>query len=55
MIQARDSHARLVVHLEAGGQDYDVMGYSRGQVIHDCLDNYEQHLQFLRLAEEARP
>ena len=31
------------------------MGYSRGQVIHDCLDHYEQHLQFLRLADEARP
>ena len=29
------------------------MGYTRGQVIHDCLDNYEQHLQFLRLGSPA--
>ncbi|HQX88170.1 MAG TPA: high-affinity choline transporter BetT, partial [Ornithinibacter sp.] len=54
MIQARDTHARLEVHLEEGGQDYDVMGYSRGQVIHDCLDNYEQHLQFLRLGSPTK-
>ncbi|HNV40890.1 MAG TPA: choline BCCT transporter BetT [Ornithinibacter sp.] len=54
MMQARDTHARLEVHLEAGGQDYDVMGYSRGQVIHDCLDNYEQHLQFLRLGSSTK-
>jgi choline/glycine/proline betaine transport protein len=27
-----------------------VMGYSTGQVIHDCLDQYERHLEFLRLS-----
>jgi choline/glycine/proline betaine transport protein len=26
------------------------MGYTGTQVIHDCLDQYEQHLEFLRLA-----
>jgi choline/glycine/proline betaine transport protein len=25
-----------------------VMGYRSSQVIHDCLDQYEQHLEFLR-------
>jgi choline/glycine/proline betaine transport protein len=54
MIQSRDSRARLVVHLEAGGQDYDVMGYTQGQIIHDCLDHYEQHLQFVRLGLNPR-
>jgi choline/glycine/proline betaine transport protein len=54
MIQSRDSRARLVVHLEAGGQDYDVMGYTQGQIIHDCLDHYEQHLQFVRLGLDPR-
>jgi choline/glycine/proline betaine transport protein len=44
----RDRYARLEVHLEGGGQDYDVMGYSETQLIHDCLDQYEQHLAFLR-------
>ena len=50
MIGDRDRYARLEVHLEGGGQDYDVMGYTKSQVIHDCLDRYEQHLEFLRMA-----
>ncbi|UAL29644.1 choline BCCT transporter BetT [Nocardioides rotundus] len=49
MIGNRDRYARLEVHLTDGGQDYDVMGYTRAQVIHDCLDAYERHLEFLRL------
>ncbi|WP_299518766.1 choline BCCT transporter BetT [uncultured Serinicoccus sp.] len=48
MIGNRDRYARLEVHLADGGQDYDVMGYTRQQVIHDCLDAYERHLDFLR-------
>ncbi|MBD3781991.1 MAG: choline BCCT transporter BetT [Micrococcales bacterium] len=51
MIQSRDTYARLEVHLSDGGQGYDVMGWSAAQVIHDCLDHYERHLEFLRLAE----
>ncbi len=50
MIGNRDRYARLEVHTVGGGQDYDVMGYKRGQIIHDCLDQYERHLEFLRLA-----
>ncbi|PID96522.1 MAG: high-affinity choline transporter BetT [Actinomycetales bacterium] len=49
MIGDRDRYARLEVHLDGGGQGYDVMGYTETQVIHDCLDQYEQHLEFLRL------
>ncbi len=49
MMGDRDKYARLEVHLSEGGQDYDVMGYSSGQVIHDCLDQYERHLEFLRM------
>ncbi|MBS2939529.1 choline BCCT transporter BetT [Nocardioides sp. J2M5] len=48
MIGNRDQYARLEVHLVDGGQDYDVMGYTPKQVIHDCLDQYERHLAFLR-------
>jgi choline/glycine/proline betaine transport protein len=51
MVGARDRYARLEVHLVDGGQDYDVMGYTPAQVIHDCLDHYERHLEFLRLGE----
>ena len=50
MIGDRDRYARLEVHLDGGGQDYDVMGCTKGQVIHDCLDRYEEHLEFLRMA-----
>lgn len=45
----RDLYARLDVHLDTGAQGYDVMGYRESQVIHDCLDQYESHLEFLRL------
>jgi len=55
MIGDRDRYARLEVHLDGGGQDYDVMGFTESQVIHDCLDQYEQHLEFLRLGRSPRP
>ncbi|RCW39553.1 choline/glycine/proline betaine transport protein [Halopolyspora algeriensis] len=42
---------RLEVHLQEGGQGYDVMGYTHGQLIDDVLDQYEAHLEFLRLNE----
>lgn len=50
MVGDRDRYARLEVHTVGGGQGYDVMGYKREQIIHDCLDQYERHLEFLRLA-----
>ncbi|MDT4830729.1 Glycine betaine transporter [compost metagenome] len=40
---------RAEVHLGEGGQDYDVMGWSRDEVIGDLLDQYEKHLHFLHL------
>ncbi|MGE3288635.1 MAG: choline BCCT transporter BetT [Pseudonocardia sp.] len=45
-----DYYGRLEVHLSSGGQGYDVMGYSTGQIIGDVLDQYERHLEFLRLS-----
>ncbi len=44
-----DVYARLEVHLTQGGQGYDVMGYTHTQLIDDVLDQYERHLEFLRL------
>jgi len=38
---------RAEVHLAEGGQDYSVMGWTRAQVTHDVLGQYENHLQFL--------
>ena len=40
-------HFRAEVYLREGGQDYDVMGWPRVQLIHDVLDQYERHRQFL--------
>ncbi|KRG73493.1 choline transporter [Stenotrophomonas ginsengisoli] len=40
-------HYRAEVYLREGGQDYDVMGWPRVQLIHDVLDQYERHRQFL--------
>ena len=38
---------RAEVHLREGGQDYDVMGWRREDVLHDVLDQYQRHLHFL--------
>lgn len=46
-----ETYARLEVHLRLGGQGYDVMGYTHSQLIDDVLDQYEGHLEFLRLHE----
>ncbi len=43
-----DKYYRAEVHLFQGGQNYDVMGWSREQIMHDLLWQYENHLQFLR-------
>ncbi|MGN7837282.1 choline BCCT transporter BetT [Stenotrophomonas sp. 22385] len=40
---------RAEVHLYEGGQDYELVGYSRQQIINDIIDQYERHLQFLHL------
>lgn len=40
---------RAEVHLSEGGQDYDLMGWAREEVIGDILDQYERHLHFLNL------
>jgi choline/glycine/proline betaine transport protein len=39
---------RAEVHLREGGQDYDVMGWRREQLIDDVLDHYQRHLHFLQ-------
>ncbi|WP_419710397.1 BCCT family transporter [Pseudomonas sp. NFX224] len=40
---------RAEVYLREGGQDYDVMGWSREDVIGDVLDQYERHLHYLHV------
>ncbi len=48
-----DNYSRLEVHLHDGGQGYDVYGYTHTQLIDDVLDQYERHLEFLRLQDSA--
>ncbi|WP_370545797.1 choline BCCT transporter BetT [Edwardsiella tarda] len=40
---------RAEVYLKEGGQDYDLMGWTQEQVLHDILDQYEKHIHFLHL------
>ncbi|PHM37563.1 choline BCCT transporter BetT [Xenorhabdus innexi] len=40
---------RAEVYLKEGGQDYDLMGWTLEQIIHDILDQYEKHIHFLHL------
>ena len=46
-----DTYCRLEVHLQDGGQDYDVMGYTYGQLTDDILDQYERHLEYVRIQQ----
>jgi choline/glycine/proline betaine transport protein len=43
-----DVYYRAEVHLTEGGQDYDVMGWSRDQVVTDIVNQYEHHVHFLQ-------
>src|SRR3990167_3418284 len=40
---------RAEVHLSEGSQDYDLVGYTKEQIINDILDQYERHMQFLHM------
>ncbi len=42
-------HFRAEVFLREGGQQYNVVGYTKDQLIGDILDQYEKHLHFLYL------
>lgn len=42
-----DYYLRLDVHLAEGGIGQDLNGFTRTQVIHDVLNEYQRHLQFL--------
>lgn len=45
----RDPYFRAEVHLREGGQDYDVMGWRKDELIHDVLDQYQRHMHFLNV------
>ena len=51
--EPRSRYYRLEVYLLEGSQGYNLIGFSREQVINDILDQYEHHLQFLHMTREA--
>ncbi|MBO1924847.1 choline BCCT transporter BetT [Thiomicrorhabdus sp. 6S3-12] len=40
---------RAEIHLSEGGQDYDVMGWSKLAIINDVIDHYHKHMHFLHI------
>jgi choline/glycine/proline betaine transport protein len=38
---------RIEVHLGEGGQDYDIMGWTKETILNDVLEQYSRHVQFL--------
>ena len=40
---------RAEVHLAEGGQDYDIMGWSKHGVLNDIVDQYHKHQHFLHV------
>ncbi len=45
----KQSYYRAEVHLIEGGQNYDIMGWSKTTVINNIIDQYHKHLHFLHL------
>jgi choline/glycine/proline betaine transport protein len=43
------AYYRAEVHLLEGGQDYDIMGWSKAAVINNIIAQYHKHLHFLHL------
>ena len=45
-----DHYYRAEIFLSEGSQDYDVMGFSKEEMIQDVLSQYDRHFQFLHAA-----
>ncbi|GKG59983.1 hypothetical protein Tco_0609647, partial [Tanacetum coccineum] len=45
--QRSEHYFRAEIFLSDGGQDYDVMGFSKDEIIQDVLLQYDRHFQFL--------
>ncbi|MBT4763241.1 MAG: BCCT family transporter [Bdellovibrionaceae bacterium] len=45
----KNTYVRAEVFLSSGGQDYDVYGYSKEQIVVDLITQYEKHFHFLHV------
>lgn len=43
---------RAEVYLNEGGQDYDIMGWTKEDIIADIIDQYERHRHFLHMVHD---
>lgn len=48
-VTEEQKYYRAEVHLREGGQDYDILGWSRDAVIGDIIDHYHKHMHFLHV------
>lgn len=46
------TYFRVEVFSVTGSQGYDLMGYTKEQLITDILDHYERHMEFLHIARD---
>ena len=46
---ADQTYCRAEVHLSEGGQNYDIVGWSKLAIINDVIDHYHKHQHFLHL------
>ncbi|MBS3743291.1 MAG: choline BCCT transporter BetT [Wenzhouxiangellaceae bacterium] len=52
--KSRAHYCRLEPRLREGGLTYDLMGYTKDQVIGDVVDHFEAHLQYLHMRREQQ-
>lgn len=53
-VKGDERYYRVEVMLVEGGQGYDLMGYTKDQVIADILEHFERHMHFLH-AQRSQP
>ncbi|WP_218354919.1 BCCT family transporter [Alteromonas lipotrueiana] len=46
---SEQTYCRAEVHLSEGGQNYDIVGWSKLAIINDVIDHYHKHQHFLHL------
>lgn len=49
-----EKYYRAEVFLSQGGQNYDIYGYSKDQLIVDAISQYERHLYYLHLTNSEK-
>lgn len=51
----KEIYYRAEVHLAEGGQDYDIMGWTKDDIIIDIINQYEHHRHFLHMVHDNDP